>query len=410
MDDRTRAFVESSTLLFIASRNVDGTMDVSPRGGQPSVLRIDAEGRLLLPDYVGNKRLDTIGNVLGDPDVALLLLNRRCDHYLRISARAAVTQATDVIAVFPADENRPLSVILLTPTGMEFVRSRAFVDAGFWIDPDERKPPLEVLDIYAREGKWQADAGRGPVLYDAGAESRLVEVGLREFYGTPSPLVQTKAYATAGPGFIGFISVASFIVFAHRMATGEIAIDLAGAPLRLDPDANSQSLLLDLVHEGSTVGATPHSAAFAILAAEPGRADNIRLNGTYRDVGAESGGRRRLILHAEEIFFHCSAAFNRSRIWTNARPIAWTGRRSFTCVSRQRENPDVVSFVFEPSDAAPVGDAAPGQYVTISLPHDDRQMRVDAITRSRRPPTSARCGSRCGASATTAFRRRSTTT
>ena len=83
MDDRTRAFIEKSTLLFIASRNEKGAMDVSPRGGQPSVLRLRPDGRLLLPDYVGNRRLDTIGNVLSNPDVALVLINRRCHDYLR---------------------------------------------------------------------------------------------------------------------------------------------------------------------------------------------------------------------------------------------------------------------------------------------------------------------------------------
>lgn len=370
MDDLTLAFIENSTLLFIASRNVDGTMDVSPRGGQPSALRVAADGTLLLPDYVGNRRLDTIGNVLGDPDVALLLLNRRSDRYLRISARASVTQAADAIAAFPADENPPLSVIVLTPTRMEFVSSRAFGDAGFWIDPSGRKPPLEVLDIYASDGRWQADAGRKPVLCDAGTESRLIETGLRAFYGTPGQLVQTKVYETAGPGFMGFLDVARFVVFAHQTTGGEIAIDLAGAPLRPDPDANAQSLVLDLAHEGSTAGSTPHSAAFAILAAEPGRADNIRLNGTYREVGAEPDGGRRLSLRSDEIFFHCSAAFNRSRIWSDARPVAWSGRRGFTCVSRRTESPDVVSFVLEPRDAAPVGRAAPGQYVTVSLPED----------------------------------------
>src|SRR5690606_25228968 len=110
-----------------------------PRGGQPSVVRLRADGSLLLPDYVGNKRLDTIGNILSNPDVALLLLNRHADTYLRIAARATVSQNEQDIAAFPADDNRPLSVMVLTPTKMEFVKSEAFRKSGFWIDPSERK-------------------------------------------------------------------------------------------------------------------------------------------------------------------------------------------------------------------------------------------------------------------------------
>ncbi|MFC3725630.1 2Fe-2S iron-sulfur cluster-binding protein [Neoaquamicrobium sediminum] len=368
MDDRTRSFIEKSTLLFIASRNATGGMDVSPRGGQPCVVRIADDGRLFLPDYIGNRRLDTIGNVLSNPDVALILLNRRSDEYLRIAARATVSREPLDIAAFPADENRPLSVMVLTPDRMEFVSTKAFAKSGFWIDPADRKPPLDVLDIYDSDGRWQAESGRKPVLYDAAAESRLTDVGLRETYGTPSPLVQTKAYGTAGPGFMGFIDAARFIVLARENDTGEILLELAAGPLRPDPGTNRQSFLIDVEPDMS---AAPHSAEFALLGVEPGRADIIRINGAYREVGAEVGGQRRLALHPEEIYFHCPAAFSRSRIWTDSRPIAWSGRRSFTCVTRTRESPDVVSLVLQPRDGAPVGDVLPGQYVNVSLPYDD---------------------------------------
>ncbi|WP_312794998.1 FAD-binding oxidoreductase [Tianweitania sp.] len=372
MDNRTRAFIEKSTLLFIASRNVDGAMDVSPRGGQPSVLRFRADGALLMPDYVGNKRLDTIGNVLANPDVALLLLNRLSNDYLRINARAIVSQAEDDLAAFPADENPPLSVIVLQPTKMEFVASKAFHRSGFWVDASGLKPTLDVLDIYARDIKWQTDGGREPVLFDPGSESHLAGSGLRAFYGTPSPMVQKKVYDTAGPGFMSFIDDARFIVFAHEGAGGEILIDLAGgAPLRADRNTNAPSLLLDIEHEGTAGPAAPHSSPFAIIAAEPGRCDNIRVNGTYREVCTTPDGQRRLSLQSEEIYFHCSAALTRSRIWMDARPAAWSGKRSFTCVSRRQESPDVVSLTFSPRDRAPVGSAEPGQFVTVSLPHDN---------------------------------------
>lgn len=371
MDDAARSFIEKSTLLFIASRNAEGGMDVSPRGGQPCVVRLREDGSLLLPDYVGNRRLDTIGNILSNPDVALTLLNRGADTYLRVAARASVSQDEDDIAAFPADENRPLSVMVLTPTKMEFVESEAFRNSGFWIDPSERKPPLDVLDIYAKDIEWQAANGRKPVLRDATSENRLSKEGLRDFYGTPSPLVQNKVYDVAGPGFMGFIDKARFIVFAHEADTGEILIGLAGGePLVLDPDTNRQSFLLNVEHDASGDGRTAQSAEYALLATEPGRCDNIRLNGVYREVGPGPDGQRRLSLRPEEIYFHCSAAFTRSRVWAEPRPTAWTGRRAFVCVERRQESPDVVSFVFRPRDRAPVGEAAPGQYVTVSLPND----------------------------------------
>ncbi|WP_162895101.1 pyridoxamine 5'-phosphate oxidase family protein [Rhizobium terrae] len=373
MDDHTRSFIEQATLLFIASRNGEGAMDVSPRGGQPSVVRLRADGCVLLPDYIGNKRLDTIGNILSNPDVALLLINRNSETYLRIAAYASVSQADEDIAAFPADENRALSVMVLKPGRMEFVASEAFRKSGFWVGPSGRKPPLDALDIYFSDKQWQAERGRNPVLYDAAAETRLADTGIRAFYGTPSPIVQTKVYDLPSPGFMGFINDARFVVFAHEGEDGEILIELAGhAPLRLDPATNQPSFLLEIDREVADRADIPHSAQCALLAAEPGRCDALRLNGTYREVAGEGEERRRLSVQPQEIYFHCSAAFTRSRIWSDSRAPAWAGLRSFTCVDRRQESPDVVSFLLKPRDDAPVGNAAPGQFITVSLPGHKR--------------------------------------
>ncbi|WP_455296990.1 2Fe-2S iron-sulfur cluster-binding protein [Brucella pituitosa] len=373
MNDSERSFIEKATLLFIASRSAEGAMDVSPRGGQPCVVRIRADGSLLLPDYVGNKRLDTIGNILSNPNVALVLLNKQTDAYLHVIAHATFSQSEDDIAAFPADDNRPLSIMVLKPSRMEFIQSDAFRKSGFWIDPTERKPPLDVLDIYARDSKWQIENGSGPIIRDTESEHRLAQAGLREFYGTPSPIVQTKAYNIAGPGFMSFIDQAAFIVFAYETESGEIVIELVGgAPLHADYTTNRQSFLLGMSGRHGTQGkAIPHSGKYAVLAAEPGRCENIRLNGAYRETNNDIDEQRALSISAEEIYFHCSAAFTRSRIWTDARPTAWTGKRKFWCAERKRESADVVSFVLKPVDSAQIGHVTPGQYVTVSLPKDD---------------------------------------
>ncbi|MBC8719651.1 pyridoxamine 5'-phosphate oxidase family protein [Ochrobactrum sp. Marseille-Q0166] len=376
MNEFERSFIEKATLLFIASRSDEGAMDVSPRGGQPSVVRISADGSLLLPDYVGNKRLDTIGNILSNPNVTLVLLNKQTDAYLHIVAHATFSQREEDIAAFPADENRPLSILVLKPSRMDIIRSDVFRKSGFWLDPAERKRPLDVLDIYARDRKWQTENGNEPVIRDAESEHRLAEAGLREFYGTPSPIVQTKAYNVAGPGFMSFIDHAGFVVFAYETETGEILIELfGGKPLRVNYTTNRQSFLLDMngcrTNQAKTI---PHSGKYALLAAEPGRCENIRLNGDYRGTTNNVDEQRVLSLSTEEIYFHCSSAFTRSRIWTDVPPTAWTGKRRFLCAERKRESHDVTSFILKPRDSAPIGDVLPGQYVTVSLLKDDHRI------------------------------------
>lgn len=130
MDLEMVDFIEDATLLFIASQSPEGKVDVSPRGGQPRVLWRDDEGRLLLPDYMGNRRLDTIGNVLGRPEVVLVVLRRGADRFLRLRVRAEVSTREADIAMFPADRDRPMTVLTFTPHAAEFVESPAFDRAG----------------------------------------------------------------------------------------------------------------------------------------------------------------------------------------------------------------------------------------------------------------------------------------
>jgi ferredoxin-NADP reductase/predicted pyridoxine 5'-phosphate oxidase superfamily flavin-nucleotide-binding protein len=371
MDAGIRAFIENATLLFIASKSPEGALDVSPRGGQPSVLWADDQDRLLLPDYMGNRRLDTIGNLLGNPQVAVALLSRGADRYLSIQADAHVSTRPEDIAIFPADQNRPMSAIVLIPRSLDFVQTPAFRRAGFWLDPSQRKPPLDMMGYYYSDKALHKDQGRPPVSKPSMEENRLVQSGIREIYGTPSEVVRTKVYDVIGPGGLAFIDEASFVVLASETTDGTIRLDLAGAsPLALNPSANSHSFRLQLPAESAGVRA---AGECAIIAMVPGRLEALRMNGPYRSATCRTEERRAIDIAAAEIFFHCSAALTRSQIWTESRPAAWTGLRRFVITETRYENPEVKSFVLEPRDAAAIGQILPGQFVTIALPQDSTQ-------------------------------------
>ena len=59
-------FVALSPFCVISSAARDGTVDVSPRGGEPGFVHVSPDGATLyLPDRPGNNRLDTLRNLLG---------------------------------------------------------------------------------------------------------------------------------------------------------------------------------------------------------------------------------------------------------------------------------------------------------------------------------------------------------
>lgn len=75
LDDEARALIHRADTLFVASHayseKAQGGADISHRGGQSGFVKIDGN-RLWIPDFVGNKFMNTLGNLLAKPRAALL--------------------------------------------------------------------------------------------------------------------------------------------------------------------------------------------------------------------------------------------------------------------------------------------------------------------------------------------------
>lgn len=80
--------------------------DISHRGGQPGFI-VHHEGQLWLPDYSGNNFFNTLGNILLDPYVGILIMEFDTQSYLQLSGSAQlVTEKSKLLAsgVFDAAE------------------------------------------------------------------------------------------------------------------------------------------------------------------------------------------------------------------------------------------------------------------------------------------------------------------
>lgn len=82
--------------FFIASRaaELDGHtshgLDVSHRGGLPGFMQVLSDRELAFPDYNGNQLFNTVGNILADPRVGLLLVDFPGGAMLHISGHARI--------------------------------------------------------------------------------------------------------------------------------------------------------------------------------------------------------------------------------------------------------------------------------------------------------------------------------
>jgi PPOX class probable FMN-dependent enzyme len=129
LDAHCRRFVALSPFVVLASRGADGTMDASPRGGEPGfVLAPDAQ-TLLLPDASGNNRLDTLVNIVATGSIGLLFMVPGVDETLRVNGTARLTVDPGRLALFA---RTPRLVIEVTVREAYLHCAKALMRSKLW--------------------------------------------------------------------------------------------------------------------------------------------------------------------------------------------------------------------------------------------------------------------------------------
>jgi len=128
-----RRFIELSPFVVLASAGPDG-LDCSPRGDAPGFVRIVDERTLALPDRIGNNRVDSLRNIVGDPRVALLFVVPGVGETLRVNGRARIADDPALLASFAVDGKPPRSVLAIDVDAVYFHCSKALARAKLW-DP-----------------------------------------------------------------------------------------------------------------------------------------------------------------------------------------------------------------------------------------------------------------------------------
>ena len=91
LDEHCRNFIAASPFLVIGSSRANGAADVSPRGDAPGFVAVLDDNTLLLPDRAGNRRVDTLSNVVDNPNVGLIFFVPGMNETLRVNGTGEIT-------------------------------------------------------------------------------------------------------------------------------------------------------------------------------------------------------------------------------------------------------------------------------------------------------------------------------
>jgi uncharacterized protein len=126
-----RAFIETAPFFALASSGPDG-LDCSPRGDAPGFVRVHDEKTLLIPDRLGNNRIDSLRNILHDPRVALLFLIPGCGETIRVNGRAAISIDPALAEAFAVNGKAPRAVLVISVDRIFYQCAKAIVRSKLW--------------------------------------------------------------------------------------------------------------------------------------------------------------------------------------------------------------------------------------------------------------------------------------
>ena len=94
LDESARRVIAAADTFFVASRSratieADGGLDVSHRGGRPGFVAVRGD-MLVVPDFLGNRFFNTLGNLLGDPRAGLLFVDFASGDLLQLQGTATI--------------------------------------------------------------------------------------------------------------------------------------------------------------------------------------------------------------------------------------------------------------------------------------------------------------------------------
>ncbi|MBL8163120.1 MAG: pyridoxamine 5'-phosphate oxidase family protein [Anaerolineae bacterium] len=132
IDDICRAFIAKSPFVLLGSADANGNMDVSPKGDPPGFVQVMDSRTLLIPDRPGNRRGDTLSNILQNPHVGLLFLVPGRRDSLRVNGTAQIVRDDAVRQRFTVQGKQPLFVIAVTVKEAFFHCTKCVVRSGLW--------------------------------------------------------------------------------------------------------------------------------------------------------------------------------------------------------------------------------------------------------------------------------------
>lgn len=162
LDRHGRAFIAQAPLVLLGTCAGDGRCDVSPRGDAPGFVEVLDDQRLVIPERPGNKRFDSLRNILETGRIGLLFMVPGVEETLRVNGRAVLTREPALLARLQARGKLPWLAIGVTVEETFLHCAKALKRSALWQTQTwPRRGALPTLAEMLLDQIRPTDAGLG---------------------------------------------------------------------------------------------------------------------------------------------------------------------------------------------------------------------------------------------------------
>lgn len=170
LDKHCGIFINRSPFVLLASADAKGNADISPKGDPIGFVKIIDKQTLAIPDRLGNRRADSIENILQNSKVGLIFLIPGKTETLRVSGTAIIVRDTKLRDSMVIHGKSPDFAIVVDVEEAFFHCSKCMKRSQLW--EHENWPSLEGLP---RLAETMVDAGKLEI-----SESEMHEIVLND--------------------------------------------------------------------------------------------------------------------------------------------------------------------------------------------------------------------------------------
>lgn len=132
LDEFSRAYIERSPFLLMATADAAGNQDVSPKGDVPGFVLVEDDQTLIIPDRKGNQLVFGLTNLLENAHVGLIFLIPGTGETLRINGTAELTSDPALLDRLTARGRPAVLAIRVRVNECFFHCAKAFLRAQLW--------------------------------------------------------------------------------------------------------------------------------------------------------------------------------------------------------------------------------------------------------------------------------------